>query len=834
MESKRAMKRLLASVTAVLWSGAAAAGPKITLNEKEYFEAPGFFFLVFHNNYMVGYQGGLQMVQNGERILDSGDFYVRLRRGGELPRLVFRRTVDRESRTAVVHGKLDGREAAYRLVARSDGRSISVRLELETDLDWPEVAEAGFRIFLYPAAYFSRSYHGEPAAGVFPRQYTGRPLLLSGARTLRIAPEDPLYAVGFSRTDGVLHLTDRRESSPQRWFAVEAPLERGARGLEVTIMPTIRPEWRRAPVIGVSQAGYHPKQRKVAVIELDERDEAREAAELVRLELDGASKTVKKAAPQAWGRFHRFRYATFDFSEITEPGVYLLRFRAERAGPFRIGRDVLDQVWRPALAYFLPIQMCHVQVREGSRVWHGACHLDDALQAPAGKQHLDGYEQAERETRYADNEHVPGLDWGGWHDAGDHDIPAGSVAQTVTALALAWEEFHPEIDQTTIRRQTREVELHLPDGRNDLLQQIEYGVEWLLATYRAAGHILPGVVETTGRAYTHMGDMMSVTDNLIYDPRLQPHERTATHSGKFDDRWVFTNRNTGLQYLVAQTLAIAARALARDNPALAGECRRVAAALWADEQSRPPAYARSAYAPRDSGFRSQEIAATAELLLTTSEDKYRKHLLVELLPVIEKIDGHRFGAGPGWTLVRASGQVNDPRFAAAVKRLAAEWGKIAASRGARNPYGVHYPEEVLEPGYTFEARTGIHSGFVWGHGWSLQSDALRHYFLHKHLPELFTANALFATVNFVLGCHPATNESFVSGVGTRSALIAYGFNRADWSYVPGGVISGTSLIKPDYLELEAFPFLWYQTEYVIHGAATYIFAALAAEHLAGH
>ena len=825
------MSKDSASLLCVLLCATAAAPAQITLNEKEYFEGPGFFFLAFHNNYMPGYQGGLQMVQNGERILDSGDLYVRLRHSGEVPRLVFRRTVDRTAGAATVHGRLDGLETAYRIVTHSDGRGMIVRLELDGALDWSAVAEAGFRIHLYPGAYFSRSYQGETGAGVFPRHYPGQPVLLSGARTLRIAQEDALYGVTLSRTGGTLALTDRRASSPQRWFAVEAPLEPGATRLEVKITPRFRPDWRRAPVIGVSQAGYHPKQRKAAVIDLDERDKAEAPVKLVRLELNGTMRTVKEAVPTDWGPFHRFRYATFDFSEVREPGLYLLQFRGEQAGPFRIGGDVLDTAWRPALEYFLPIQMCHVQIREGSRVWHGACHLDDALQAPAGKKHLDGYEQAERETKYADNEHVPGLDWGGWHDAGDHDIPAGSVAQTVTALALAWEEFRPEIDQTTIRRETREVELHVPDGRNDLLQQVEYGVEWLLATYRAAGHILPGVVETTGRAYGHLGDMMSVTDNLIYDPSLEPTERTATHSGKFDDRWVFTNRNTGLQYVTAQTLAIASRVLRRYNPGLAEECLRAAGRLWADEQSLPPVYARSAYTPRDSGFRSQEIAATAELLLTAGEAKYRKHLL-SLLPVIDKINGQQFGSGPGWTLVRAAEKMNDSGFTATLRRLASDWRTIAGERAARNPYGVHYPEEVLDPGYKLESRSGIHSGFVWGHGWNLQSDAMRHYFFHKHMPDLFPPDPLFATVNFVLGCHPATNESFVSGVGARSATIAYGFNRADWSHIPGGVISGTSLIKPDYLELKTFPFLWYQTEYVIHGAATYIFAVLAAQHLA--
>ena len=47
------------------------AGEGIVLNEKEYFSGPGFSFLLFHNNYQVGYQGGLQMIMNDERVLIS-------------------------------------------------------------------------------------------------------------------------------------------------------------------------------------------------------------------------------------------------------------------------------------------------------------------------------------------------------------------------------------------------------------------------------------------------------------------------------------------------------------------------------------------------------------------------------------------------------------------------------------------------------------------------------------------------------------------------------------------------------------------------------------------
>jgi hypothetical protein len=56
----------------------------------------------------------------------------------------------------------------------------------------------------------------------------------------------------------------------------------------------------------------------------------------------------------------------------------------------------------------------------------------------------------------------------------------------------------------------------------------------------------------------------------------------------------------------------------------------------------------------------------------------------------------------------------------------------------------------------------------------------------------------------------------------------------DWHYIPGGVVSGTGLIRPDLPELKEFPYLWQQAEYVLGGGATnFMFLALAADHLLG-
>ncbi len=93
---------------------------------------------------------------------------------------------------------------------------------------------------------------------------------------------------------------------------------------------------------------------------------------------------------------------------------------------------------------------------------------------------------------------------------------------------------------------------------------------------------------------------------------------------------------------------------------------------------------------------------------------------------------------------------------------------------------------------------------------------------------------IFNALQFVLGCHPGINTaSFASGVGVKSLTAAYGVNRADLSYIPGGVASGTAIIRPDLPELkENWSFLWQQTEYVMGGGETdFMFLVLATNQL---
>ena len=69
-------------------------------------------------------------------------------------------------------------------------------------------------------------------------------------------------------------------------------------------------------------------------------------------------------------------------------------------------------------------------------------------------------------------------------------------------------------------------------------------------------------------------------------------------------------------------------------------------------------------------------------------------------------------------------------------------------------------------------------------------------------------------------------------MGATSKRVAYGGNRADYSFIAGGVVPGVLILKPDLPEnKEDWPFLWGENEYTIDIAAHYMFLAQAVADL---
>ncbi len=793
----------------------------LTINNQEYFEMPGLNVMVYHDYYAVGHQSGITLIQNGERVAANGDLGL-LNQRRPYP-VHGERMVDPDNNAISLQvGYPDSLRALHEdprtsfpdikllstVKVKAEGTSFRITIDLDEPVEGAWAEKVVFRMELFPGKYFDKTFYMDGNPGLFPRQANGpvermndtdiniKPL--AKGKKLVVIPDSPHEMITFESFSNDIELIDSRATSNHGWFTLRSTLKAGAdkNAIEWLISPAIKPDYQYEPVVQISQVGYRPAQKKIAVIELDKRVGSFEQARLMRIEEDGSLNAVKQAIPEKWGQFLRYNYARFDFTDISEPGMYKLQYGNSVSAPFMIHEDVFKRhVWQPTVEYYLPVQMCHMRINELSRVWHGLCHMDDALMAPVSHVHFDGYRQGPSTlTKFQPFDPVPHLDAGGWHDAGDYDLRVESQANTVRMLAFSRELFGIDYDQTTIDQENKIVEIHQPDGLSDIQQQIEHGVLTILGGYRALGRLYRGIICPTGRQYSLLGDATVMTDNLIYNPRMDSSQRSATHSGIRDDRWVFTEQNPRRELDVAACLATAGRNLKGYNDALADECTRTAKALWDNHKSS------SHYGLID---------ASAALFQSTGDQKYMDFILMNRDLIVNNIER----TGPA--VARVAQQIDNDEFLSVIREKLQEYAGVISEQVNETPYGISYRPDV------------------WGAGWTIQRFGVNQYFLHKGFPEIFSADPVFNSLNFVLGVHPGTNTaSFVSGVGSKSLLVAYGVNRADWSFIPGGSASGTALIRPDLPELKEWPFFWQQTEYVMGGGAmNFMFLVLACDDM---
>lgn len=835
------MKRLL-TILAALSAAAVLDAQDYKLNDKGYFNYEGIDAMAFDDFYPEGHQGGIAFIMNGRRVATNGDIRFDETPGQwqPVPKKTGRIVDGQKIITTLCYPDTSRHETGFNPMVYPDvNLSYSVTLEpfgkgflVTVDLDRPIpeelIGKAGFNLEFFPGELFGKPWIMDKKTGIYPQQ-PNSPVIVQDSyldcshgkyhdgktphadidhlnaegyspfladrviaepyavgRSFTSRPDDPYSRTTVTTLTEDLKLYDGRMNHNNGWFVLRSEIAAGATegAVKWYIEPNVVEGWLYKPVVQTSQVGYHTLQPKRAIIETDRRAEPIKTATLVQYGPEG-EKTVKEIAVEAWdGDFLRYRYLQADFSDITEEGLYAVKYGDSSSSIFTISSDVYERgVWQPVIEYFLPVQMCHMRVSEKYRVWHDACHMDDARLAKAGN-HIDGYVQMEDHmTAHDVLDPIAALNVGGWHDAGDFDLRIESQSGECYILAKAYEAFRPEIDVTAIDQKAHAVEIHQPDGKNDILQQVEHGALSVVNGYLALGRLYRGIICNNLRQYVLLGDAAAMTDGI---------------PGNDDDRWVFTEDNPDREMSTATNLAATARVLRGFNDTLAVHCENIAKEIFANT---PKA--------RLTG----KLHTAAELYQTTGDAAYFDF-------IIENWDTCVKTAGQcAWYIAPVERQMSTQKkyrkqCAAFKEALIAYRGRLDAE-SAETPYGVPYRPSV------------------WGAGWDIQSFGYRHYFLAKNYPDIFAPDQVFNALNFILGCHPGLNQqSFASGVGAQSATVGYGLNRADWSYIPGGVVSGTALIRPDFPELLVFPFLWQQVEYVLGGGSShYMFLVLASMDL---
>lgn len=837
------MKHLFKHLLAVLaiFAATSSFAQEFRLTQSGYFKNYGVDVMAFDDIYPEGHQGGVSIIMNGNRVATNGDIRLEATPGQWQP---VPKQIGRELGENTITAKMMYPDSSrhltgfnpmiypelnltYQVRVEAKGKQIEVTVDLDSPIPDYLLGKAGFNLEFFPGSLFGKPWIMDDQTGIFPQQpnspllttqpnhlhpgdyHNGRSSLadmenLIGegyspivaddiiaepyavGRKFTSRPDDPYNKVTIESLTGDLKLYDGRMNHNNGWFVLRSEIAAGATkgAVKWVITPNLVEDWLYKPIIQTSQVGYHPNQTKEAILELDIRDSRKQQAELVRIDADG-EKVIKTVTPTEWGTFLRYNYLKVDFTEVKEAGLYQIRYAGSTSPIFRIDKNIYDRgVWQPVLEYFLPVQMCHMRVAEKYRVWHDDCHMDDAQMAPA-KNHIDGYDQKPGLSKYEAGEVVPGVNIGGWHDAGDFDLRIESQAGETYILALAYEAFQPDLDVTSIDQINRVTEIHQADGKNDMLQQVENGALSVVSSYLALGRLYRGIITNDLRQYVLLGDASAMTDGVI---------------GNEDDRWIFTEDNPMREMTTAANLAAASRVLKGFNDTLSVHCLNIAREIFDNTTINP-------------FLVTSKVQAAVELYLATDEAKYLNYLYENQESIVRMI------SSVAWFTARAEQKIaklDDPRakeFSKAFREALPKVNTNLQRQIESTPYGVPYRPQI------------------WGAGWDIQSFGYNHYFLASAYPEIFSKEPIYNALNFILGCHPGTNQaSFASGVGAESATVGYGLNRADWSYIPGGVISGTALIRPDLPELLTFPYLWQQVEYVMGGGSShYMFLVLAAQ-----
>ena len=837
----------------------------LELNDREYFERQGVNVLVFSNSFNGGFNdeknSGIEIIHHGVRTVQGGA--VRLNNTPEqwdlVPKTVSRK-VDREKGSIEVTMRYNDYDFDSRVVVTAKGKAVEIAVWLDKPVPEKLAGEAGFNLEFLPSQYWHKTFTMDGRLGRLPRyaanqtitrpnsekprQFKGfktyddrgtdrfvDPCPMETGHSIVMASDTPERMIRISSNDAELKLYDGRMLAQNGWYVLRSVLPKGKTGKVITwtVEPNAIPGWIREPNIGISQVGYTPEQPKVAVIELDKKDKVQATAKLMRIKDDGTTEVAFTGDIQPWGPYFKYNYVKFDFSGIQQPGVYYVQYGNTKTNNFLIDAHVYDKITDATTDVWVPIHMNHMYVTEGYRTWHGEPFKEGYLQAPESD-HFDLHRQGPTtDTKYKPLELIPGLNIGGFFDAGDFDIETGSNINVVQNFIRTWELFKPLRDETFVSQKQRYVDLHRPDGTPDILQFIEHGTLNLVAQAEQIGHMASTLSNSVLDNYHHLGDAASITDGLHYDPSLKPYEVSADGkcSGTPDDMWAFTTRSPQLDLRAATMFAAASHALKGYNDDLAARALTQSKRLmqeateliaqgktgeefdWIDgfdwgnrAQQQKPDKKRQKLIERSRKNRELlgDMATNLMLYSATQERQYLSNFEQQIWDALEL----RLEANMQTALDAVP--YMDEAYKQKLRPYVEKYNAYIKGFDQNNPYGV--PIGLGNwAGVNMVLNYGITVNYA-----------------HIYYPDIVKKDEIYRVANWLFGCHPYHNYSFVAAVGAaRPKQVFYGNNRADFSFIPGNVAPGLLFRKPDHFEnFDDWPFLWGQNEGTIAGNTQYI------------
>ena len=221
--------------------------------------------------------------------------------------------------------------------------------------------------------------------------------------------------------------------------------------------------------IYVNQMGYLPNSRKVAVFAFPQRSDAPIPVVSGKATLstaDGTCVLEKDPVAFGWDEASGDYIFQIDFSELTAPGTYVIRFADCTSYPFTVGEDLYGNL-NILLARALYYQRCGMTLEEmfAGKFARKSCHTAPSVLWEDYKKYLNG-ELAEADMQTFDIR-------GGWHDAGDYGRYTTAAACALGHILYAYRFFPQSFTNT----------LNIPESGNgipDILNECRYELDWMM------------------------------------------------------------------------------------------------------------------------------------------------------------------------------------------------------------------------------------------------------------------------------------------------------------------------------------------------------------------
>ena len=427
------------------------------------------------------------------------------------------------------------------------------------------------------------------------------------------------------------------------------------------------------------------------------------------------------------------------FDALAVPGTYRLRVADVTSGTFTIGRGVYAPLARDALSIFYhqragtPIAAQHAG---GARWARAAGHSPEIATCFAGRDEAGTVWPGCAGTRDVT---------GGWYDAGDHGkyVVNGGIAvwtlQNLYETGMAGRVF-------------ADGQARLPEagnGRNDLLDEARWEMEWLLRMQLPAATrmALPIGAQPAGKPLV----LTPVDAGGMAHHKLADARWTTLPTAPADDREtrLLYPPSTAATLNLAAVAAQAARLWRPIDPAFAARCLDAARRAWTAAERNPNILAAQAFTGSggygDAVLADERAWAAAELFATTGDAGYRAALPLGVAGV------------PGWADVATLGTIT----------LAVADGVPAAIRTAARARIVTAADgfvgEVANSGYRIP-----YAGqrYDWGSNSNILNRAMLLGLAGRFTGAPRYRAAAVDAADYVLGRNPL-GQSYVSGTGWK-------------------------------------------------------------------